>query len=277
MYGIIYKATNNKNGKVYIGQTIDTLVKRKNSHKNPDKKRKKSYFYNSIKKYGWENFEWEILEYCDSKDELDQTEIFYIWFYCSLNKKYGYNIRDGGARGKQAESSKKKSSKSHKGLPVWNKGKKLENHCWCKGKTKETCDILFKAGIKISKIRKEKKLGCGSNNGMYGKHHTKETKLKLKEKKFNKSITIEKILELQQQGFTQIEIAIELFCSEKTIRNRLKQYKKEGNIEKNIIDNTQILKLLESGLNYAQIAKELSCSPPTIRNRLKKMKENGTI
>ena len=32
MYGIIYKATNLVNGKVYIGQTINTLNKRKMEH-----------------------------------------------------------------------------------------------------------------------------------------------------------------------------------------------------------------------------------------------------
>ena len=51
---IIYKATNLVNGKIYIGQTINTLEYRKNQHFREARceKRKNIYFHNALNKYG---------------------------------------------------------------------------------------------------------------------------------------------------------------------------------------------------------------------------------
>ena len=48
MYGIIYCAINRINGKVYIGQTIETLERRIIKHKSQAIKNKNIYFYNAI-------------------------------------------------------------------------------------------------------------------------------------------------------------------------------------------------------------------------------------
>ena len=46
---IIYKATNNINNKIYIGQSIRTLSKRKRAHKYDAKeKRTNMYFHNGV-------------------------------------------------------------------------------------------------------------------------------------------------------------------------------------------------------------------------------------
>lgn len=62
----IYKITNNINGKVYIGQSID-INKRWKEHKYrsqiPNKEYDK-YLYRAFRKYGLENFTFEILEEC---------------------------------------------------------------------------------------------------------------------------------------------------------------------------------------------------------------------
>ena len=57
--GYIYKITN-PNNKIYIGQTIN-FIKRKSQYKNLYCKGQTA-IYNSIKKYGWDNFEIEILQ-----------------------------------------------------------------------------------------------------------------------------------------------------------------------------------------------------------------------
>lgn len=93
---IIYKYTNLINGKSYIGQT--TLPEnRKSSHKssslNPNSKDYEKVFYRAIRKYGWENFSYEILEECDIS-ELQERECYYMELFNSVEN--GYNIQLAG-------------------------------------------------------------------------------------------------------------------------------------------------------------------------------------
>lgn len=92
----IYKITNNINGKSYIGQSID-IKKRWREHKSASfNKNSKDYdmvIHRAIRKYGKENFSFEILEECN-KEELNKKEIEWIEKYDSTNK--GYNVSLGG-------------------------------------------------------------------------------------------------------------------------------------------------------------------------------------
>lgn len=98
----IYKFTNKINGKTYIGQT-NNIEKRKRGHKS-DSFNKKSNGYNlpfhcAVRKYGWDNFEFEILEELDDsfgREYLNEREIFFIAHYKSLTNQNGYNISKGG-------------------------------------------------------------------------------------------------------------------------------------------------------------------------------------
>lgn len=95
---LIYKATNQINNKVYIGQTQLSLEERKKSHYY-DSKRLDTYFYRAINKYGWNNFIWEVIhDNIEDEDELDYWEQYYIKLYESFdNKEKGYNTQSGGA------------------------------------------------------------------------------------------------------------------------------------------------------------------------------------
>lgn len=93
--GYIYKITNTINNKIYIGQTIKTIEKRFQQHKNNSNK---EYFsqivlYKAFRKYGIENFKCELVEEVDNKF-LDEREKYWINYYDSyLN---GYNSTLGG-------------------------------------------------------------------------------------------------------------------------------------------------------------------------------------
>lgn len=99
---IIYKATNKINGKVYIGQTEKTLEHRKEVH-HRDSERMDTYFYRAIRKYGWENFKWEVIDdSATTREELNALEQYYIAKYQSFdNKEKGYNSTSGGEYGYQ--------------------------------------------------------------------------------------------------------------------------------------------------------------------------------
>jgi group I intron endonuclease len=91
---LIYKATSKTSKKSYIGKTMRTLETRKRGHRR--RSRHCSYhFYNAIRKYGFEDFYWEIIEN-DINDEnvLSEREIFWIKYYNTYND--GYNATAGG-------------------------------------------------------------------------------------------------------------------------------------------------------------------------------------
>lgn len=87
-YGFIYCYTS-PSGKKYIGQTRTTLKQR--AGVNGKSYQGCSAFNNAIKKYGWENFQVEILEEVPL-DVIDETEVNYILDYNTVDPKFGYNI-----------------------------------------------------------------------------------------------------------------------------------------------------------------------------------------
>ena len=93
--GYIYKITNILNNKIYIGQTVKTVEKRFQQHKNNSNK---PYFsqivlYKAFNKYGIENFSCEIVEMVEN-EKLDEREKYWIEYYDSYFN--GYNSTLGG-------------------------------------------------------------------------------------------------------------------------------------------------------------------------------------
>ncbi|MCM3387359.1 GIY-YIG nuclease family protein [Ureibacillus chungkukjangi] len=115
-YGVIYKATNKINNKVYIGQTVQQFKVRKQRHIRDALNNGKTVFCRALRKYGIENFVWEVVDYGENKDDLDQKEIYWIKFHNSFLGNEGcngYNMKIGGV-GLSAElsSSAKLTNKS---------------------------------------------------------------------------------------------------------------------------------------------------------------------
>ena len=92
----IYKLTNLKNQKVYIGQASNIGDRFKQHIKcglgidTPS-----NMLYAAMMKDGVENFTFEVLEEC-GRQELNDREKYYIDFYRA--QEYGYNMNKGGAR-----------------------------------------------------------------------------------------------------------------------------------------------------------------------------------
>jgi hypothetical protein len=121
MIGIVYKIQNKLNGKIYIGKTTNEK-RRLSDHKSLSKKTK-TKFYNAVRKYGWDNFEYSIIEKIDkpTKKELDHSlsfrEIFYINELNTIKKGYNTTIGGEGVCGLlHSEESKKKMSDKRKYL-----------------------------------------------------------------------------------------------------------------------------------------------------------------
>jgi len=120
--GRIYKITNKENGLIYIGCTINSLEKRFGEHLSRCfTSEYKSKLYNSMKKYGQENFTIELIEECDL-NIIYETEKKYVEQYDSYNNGLNSTIGGEGCLGYTHSPEKKvkiseslKNGNSHKG------------------------------------------------------------------------------------------------------------------------------------------------------------------
>ena len=110
----IYKITNLINNKVYVGQTIQkNPAMRWYAHLADARNGKKSHLYDSIRKYGKENFSWEILQPASFLDELNELETY----WANKFKEDGYtlyNNRGTGNNKLHSETSIKKMKEAQK-------------------------------------------------------------------------------------------------------------------------------------------------------------------
>lgn len=111
---IIYKCENNLNGKIYIGQTKRSLEERKNQHINDAlSKRSNVEFHKALRKYGIDNFTWDIVQYVkEDSDALNNAEIQWIQYFDSYNN--GYNMTCGGSHGYSFSLSEEAKDKIRK-------------------------------------------------------------------------------------------------------------------------------------------------------------------
>jgi group I intron endonuclease len=144
----IYKWTNTKDGKVYIGQSRDIEARLKReldpvSHKP----RLNEHFNRAVKRDGWKSFVSNVLVECPI-EMLNLYETVYIREYASWHPDHGYNKTYGGDSGPQVPTDeiRRKMSKSAK----------------ARGYT---------GGFDYDH--------SGSNNPMYGKTHTDDTKRRI--------------------------------------------------------------------------------------------------
>lgn len=145
----IYKYTNSINGKIYIGQTKNSLEQRALNGTNYKGSR---YFYNAIQKYGWNKFIPEILEDGLSLEEANIREEYYISLFNSTDPNIGYNIRLGGQNSDLSDETKSIIS-----------AKAKERY---KDKTKNP---MYGKKHSVESIKKMRDLKSGENNPMFGK------------------------------------------------------------------------------------------------------------
>ena len=87
MYGYIYKTINLVTNKIYIGKRKGKFTE---NYKGSGK-----YLRNAINKYGAENFKVEVIEYCETLEEQNVREKYWISYYRNQPTEM-YNIANGG-------------------------------------------------------------------------------------------------------------------------------------------------------------------------------------
>jgi len=156
---------NKISGKNYIGQSIDIkhrwkdhifLLKNGTAHN--------AHLQNAWNKYGEYNFLFEVIDVC-SVEMLVDREDYWINFYHTKNKLFGYNKKDAGAHGRCTEETKAKMSCSQA---------KEKNPMYGKHHTKEAINKISEANRNREEIadasREKMKLAQGwKNNPRFGK------------------------------------------------------------------------------------------------------------
>ena len=178
----IYCIENIITNQKYIGQSINIKYRWKkhvsalnsNTHDN-------SYLQNSWNKYGKDNFKFYIIETCD-QELLNEKEIYYIEYYNTLDRNYGYNLKTGGQNCSTYCTDEIKSKMSDAIKRSYENGD-------LKQRRSEATKQYWKNPDNKSRILNE-------NNPMFGKHHTDESKKKMSEVKkskhnipYNKNLT----------------------------------------------------------------------------------------
>ena len=119
----IYKITNIKDGKSYIGQAVKLLGRywkhastlRLQKHRNP-------HLQAAVNLHGIDNFTFEVLEVLPlDKALLTKREQYWINYYNTCNNKFGYNMAsasDGHLGMKRSEETKKKLSLKRRERPT---------------------------------------------------------------------------------------------------------------------------------------------------------------
>jgi len=112
----IYSIRNMVNGKWYVGQGVNVYT-RKSQHFCLLKSggHFNDYLQKSFLKYGIQNFNFRVIETVP-EDMLDTRERYWIVYYRSNERSYGYNLDSGGNFNKKhSVETKKKISKANKG------------------------------------------------------------------------------------------------------------------------------------------------------------------
>lgn len=190
--GYIYKITNIINNKIYVGQTKNSPERRWTEHKR-DYKGGNTYLYNAMKKYGIDNFKFEVVETNVSAEELNNREIYWIEKLNSFSDYgKGYNLtKSGGQNTEVSETTREKHRNNvlngvtgHTHLP--------KHLVYTESVRKQMSESQRKRVYSEDELKRRRENALrGKENPFYGKHHSEETKKKLSEimKNRDKDIT----------------------------------------------------------------------------------------
>lgn len=174
---VIYLITNLINDKKYIGCTSkDVPEYRWTEHKLSAKNNSSNIIHCAIRKYKPEKFTFEIIEYCETLDEMYESEIEWISHYDTFLGE-GYNMTAGGDCGaikfgedngfygkKHSKETKQKMSEAQKGKII----------------SEETREKIRQSTLGRKHSAESIRKMSASKIGMT---HTDETKLKISENK----------------------------------------------------------------------------------------------
>ena len=179
----IYKITS-PNGKIYIGQSED-LTRRNKEYSKLQNCKTQIRLYNSLLKHGWENHQFDIIEYC-SKDQLNCSERFWQDEFDVLSGGLNLILQECGESRKviSKETRSKMGSKGEKNYFYGKIGELAPNF----GKKGELSPLFGKSpyskGLKFPERQ-------GENSPCYGIERTEEVKDKVSKTRKERGVAVD--------------------------------------------------------------------------------------
>lgn len=178
---ITYDAINSKRKCWYIGYSKNGLKWRKERHHYACFQEKQPHkFYNFLRKYKWNSFQWKVINYYNTEAEMIQGEIDQIKIY---KEKYPdwecLNVGKGGEGGDNFTDNPNKE-KIRIRMSETRKGKCIGKENPMFGKCGKEHPRWGQKGYWAGKKRPN---FSGQNHPMWGKHHTDKTKKQMSEVK----------------------------------------------------------------------------------------------
>lgn len=219
--GMIYCFTNLINNKKYVGQTInsnnDRYKNHKSSYQNENSNEYDSILHRAFRKYGFENFSYEILiDDIEDIELLNELETYYIKKFNSLVPN-GYNIEEGG------KNCKKPKTQEQKTKLTWGQAKLTEEEII-------ELRIAYKEGKSPKQIYDEKykdRLHYNSFLNIWSGRRYKNIMPEYIEKGRHTKLTKEKVDEIRkkykEENTSYQKLAEEFNCSKSTIADIIKE------------------------------------------------------
>lgn len=273
-----YVVHNTVNNKVYIGKSTKPFERFKKHLKVASGTRKveKFYFHRAINKYGGDNFTFSILQKFDNEEDCNQAEMYWIKFFNAKNKKYGYNLTDGG----EGCSGRVITEETRE---------KMRKHALTRRHTEETKQKLreINLGKRLSKESIEKTRQARLGVPLSEEHKRKiseSTKGKIK-KKFTKEQVIEIRRLYEKENWSQRELAdffnakqanISFITTYRTwsdlTSDNVENYYKKGTPKLKAADVIKIREMHSTGkYTYVQLAAEFSVSKRIVAKVIKRV------
>ena len=191
----VYQHKNKIIGKVYIGITSQKPEQR---WRNGEGYKSSPHFYSAIQKYGWDNFEHNILFVELTKEQACLKEQELIKEFNSMNREYGYNSTSGGDIFVMNEETKQKISQALMG------NQNNLGHSCSEEKKKKISEA--QKGREFTEEHKQKLSEAAKNRHVLCSEEKKQT---LKEKSHKKPVYCEelnKVFESVQECGRQLGI-----------------------------------------------------------------------
>jgi len=241
----IYTIFNSINGKIYVGKTTNPQKRFDKHIKVALYKRttEKFVIHKAIEKYGKDNFIFSILQIFNNEEDCTNAEKYWIKYFNSNIKEFGYNLTAGGegVSGRVvSEETKRKISLAHIGmthteatkeklrvinlgkiptnieqLKTINIGKPLsEEH---KKKISEARKgIVFTEEHRMNMSKAMIGLMVGENHPCYGRKHTEEVKAQQRgENNKQAKLTVDDVRQIRKEYAKGL-------CSQQELANRFR-------------------------------------------------------
>lgn len=261
--GLIYKLTNLKDGKIYIGQTVHSLEDRWRRHIEYANRGGEGYLQKAIRTYGPDSFDRMTVTIAYNKQQLDELEKYYICSLDTFNPEVGYN-----QNWKPGPTDAARQTMSEK-----NAGEL--NPAYREDLLNEELIELYKSGVSLGEIARR-----------YGTTHKtlslrfKKLGIKITLQPNEKELNVDEIIERYKGGESLNVLAKVYDVSFWTIRDRLLKAGVElnkpstGGFRKDV-STEELLAAYQSGIKISELSRQYKMDRKSIRARLKIGQENS--